>query len=152
MSFLDKNILSGEEIIYRTRKHFIIFIGPVAMTLFFFFFLFNSNPFVVRFSWIPAIGALILWANGALTYMTSEFAVTNKRILMKEGFFIRHMNETRLNAIANVAVYQSLLGQVLDYGSLSINTFGSETDAFMQIAHPNEFQKQLQGQLDKLVR
>lgn len=151
MSFFDKNLLPDEQIAYRTKKHFIIFLVPVAMTCFIFFFLFSGNEYMPRLAWIPAIAAVILWLNSWLIYTTSEFAITNKRILMKEGFFTRHTNETRLSAIANVSVYQTLLGQLLNYGAVNINAFGGETDSFLQIASPFEFQKQLQAQLDKLT-
>lgn len=152
MSFLDNNLLPGEEIIYRTRKHMIIFLIPALLTIFTFFFLMNSNPFIVKATIFPAGAALITWCNQLLTYVTSEFAVTNKRIRMREGFFLRHTNETRLATIADVSVNQSLLGQILNYGTIFINAFGGGEDPFTMIAAPNEFQKQLQTQLDKITR
>lgn len=150
MSFLEKNLLPDEEIIYRTRKHWIIFLTPFLLSIAAIFCLLNNNSFVVNMSIFPAAAAVILWLTQWLIYITSEFAITNKRIRMREGFFYRHTNETRLATIADVTITQSLAGQLLNYGTVFINAFGGAEDPFTQIKAPNEFQKQLQVQLDKI--
>lgn len=71
--------------------------------------------------------------------------------MMREGFFFRHMAEIRLNTLSQINVDQSLLGQLLGYGIVSLNAFGA-FDAFTMIARPIEFQKCANEQLDKLVR
>lgn len=152
MQSLAKNLLPDEQIIYQTKKHWIIFLIPAVLAIMTIFSLFNSNPYIVKMAFIPAIGTIITLANQILLYITSEFAITTRRIMMREGFFFRHTNETRLASIANVSVTQSLLGQMLNYGAVVIYAFGGGTDPFLQIAFPNEFQKQLQNQLDKIVK
>ncbi len=76
--------------------------------------------------------------------------MTNKRILMREGFFFKHTNEMRLSTIANIAVNQSLLGQMLNYGTVIVHAFGGDPDPFMQMAFPNDFHKHVQQELDKI--
>ena len=150
MSYLDKNLIPGEEIAFRTKKNLILFLMPVVWTIITLFFYINSNPIVVKIGFIPAIATAVVWINGWLDYVTSEFAVTNKRVFMKEGFFFRHINETQLRTISNVTINQSLIGRIMNYGTVWVNTFGGENDPFTEIASPNEFQKQVQIQLDKV--
>jgi uncharacterized membrane protein YdbT with pleckstrin-like domain len=145
---LDNNLLPNEKIIFRTKKHWIIFLVPVVLTLITLGFLFNNNSFVIKLAFVPVIATLLAWANQLLLYWSSEFAVTTKRIIMKEGFFFKHTNEALLTAISSTSVDQSLLGQILNYGTVVIYTFGN-ADPFVQIAAPNEFQKQLQIQLSE---
>ncbi len=152
MSSIDKNLLNDEKIIYRTKKHWIIFFAPTAWFIAAVFFLFNSNPWVVKAAAAPALAGLLIGIVKWLEYITAEFVVTNKRILMKEGFFTRHSNELRLATVSNMNVNQSLIGQLLDYGTVVISPFGSGEDVFTEIAHPFEFQKQTQMQLDQVVR
>ncbi|EKD53945.1 MAG: putative membrane-associated protein [uncultured bacterium] len=152
MGLIDRNLLPDEQILYRTKKHIIIFLTPLIWIIATLFFLLNPNPMVVKVAIAPAIAALITGVNQWLDYMTSDFAVTNKRILMKEGFFFRHTNDLRLATVSNITVNQSLLGQMLDYGTVVINPFGGENDIFTAIAHPLTFQKESQAQLDKMVR
>jgi uncharacterized membrane protein YdbT with pleckstrin-like domain len=142
--YIDKNLLADEKVLYRTKKHYIIFLLPFLWTATALFFLINPNPYVVRIAYILLIGSAFAWLNQFLLYWVSEFAITNMRVMMREGFFYRHTNETRLTAIANVGVNQSLLAQALNYGTVFINTFGGETDTFTEMNAPLKFQKQLQ--------
>jgi uncharacterized membrane protein YdbT with pleckstrin-like domain len=87
-----------------------------------------------------------------LTYSTSDYAVTNMRIIMKQGFFDRYVTDTRLTTISHVMIEQPLLGQILHYGTVIINNFGGSRDAFIQVSRPNEFQKAVQNQLIKLTQ
>jgi uncharacterized membrane protein YdbT with pleckstrin-like domain len=152
MSYIDKNLLSDEQIIYRTKKHFIIFLMPVIWVIVTISFLVNSNPYITYFAFLPGIVALISWLNMLLTYATSDFVVTNKRIMMKEGFFFRHTADVRLSTVAQVSATQSLLGQLLGYGAVFVNAFGAPTDSFTEIADPVQFQKQVQEQLNKTTK
>ncbi len=144
MSYIDENLLADERILYRTKKHFIIFLIPTLWTLITFFFSFNSSPTLQNVAFAPAIIALLAWGYAIINYIVADFAVTNKRVIMREGFFFRHVNDTRLTTVANITTNQSLLAQLLNYGNVYINTFGGERDMFSQIAFPNKFQKQVQ--------
>lgn len=152
MSYIDRNLLDDEQIVYRTKKHFIIFLGPVFWTFVALFCHFNSNSILVNIAFAPAIIAVAMWGYQGLNYLTSEFAVTNKRVLMKEGFFFRHANELRLTTISNISVVQSLIGQALNYGTVVINPFGGNNDVFTLIAELRQFEKAANEQLDKVTR
>jgi uncharacterized membrane protein YdbT with pleckstrin-like domain len=143
-NYIDKNLLPDEKILYRTKKHWIIFLMPFFLTLVTLFFLLNENPYLVKTAYLLAIVTILYWLNQFLLYVVSDFAITNKRVMMREGFFYRHTNETRLSTVANVGVNQSLLAQLLNYGTVFINTFGGETDSFTELDGPVEFQKRLQ--------
>ncbi len=152
MSSIEKNLLNDEQIIYRTKKHWIIFFAPGAWVVAAIFFALNPNPWVVKAALAPALAAVILGIGKWLEYMTSNFVITNKRVLMTEGFFTKHSNEVRLATVSNMNVNQSLLGQMLDYGTVVLSPFGGQDDIFTEIAKPFEFQKQAQSQLDKIVK
>lgn len=152
MSYIDRNLLDGERILFRTRKHLIIFFFPMIWLIFSIYAssYMLSNPVLVHVQWVPWLIALIFWGAVALNYYTSEFAVTNKRVMMREGFFVRHANEMRLTAISQVNVDQNLIGQMLNYGTVSINAFGA-FDAYTLISGPGTFQKAVNQQLDKAL-
>jgi uncharacterized membrane protein YdbT with pleckstrin-like domain len=149
---LDKNLLENERLLFSTKKHVIIFLPTLIFALITLFFYFNENVFLSQFAFLPGIATLLVLANAFLIYISSNFAITDKRIIMKEGIVFRHTNEMRLATIANASVNQSLLGQILNYGTVIIYPFGGGGDPFTLIAKPNEFQKQLQMQLDKITR
>ena len=148
MGYIDRNLLTDERIVYRTKKHVIIFLGAVFWTAAAFFCLFYPDSTVNKIAFAPAIVALLTWANQWLSFITSDFVVTNKRVLMKEGFFTRHATELRLSTVSSVTVNQTLLGQILNYGTVVINPFGGTSDVFSMIASPVEFQKQAESQAE----
>jgi uncharacterized membrane protein YdbT with pleckstrin-like domain len=152
MTSIEKNLLADEQILFRTKKHWIIFFGPAAWVIVAIIFAFNSNPWIMMAALAPAGAALILGIGKWLDYITSDFVLTNKRVMMKEGFFTRHTNELRLATVSNMNVNQSLIGQFLDYGTVIISPFGGREDIFTEIARPFEFQKQVQMQLDKVAK
>jgi|SRR5579885_1479571 uncharacterized membrane protein YdbT with pleckstrin-like domain len=153
MSYIDRNLLPDEKILFRTKKHLIIFLVPLILTILSIvaYSYMESNNILNKVDWAPTVIVLLFWASSGLDYLTSEFAVTNKRVMMREGFFNRHANEMRINTISQVNVDQSLLGQMLDYGIVSINAFGA-FDAYPMIAHPFTFQKFVNEQLDKMTQ
>lgn len=152
MSYLDRNLIAGEQILFRTKKHLVIFFLPVLwvfVSCFLTYYMLQS-PILAKLSFLPWVLAFIFFVYVFFEYFTSEFAVTNKRVMMREGFFYRHTTEMRLATISQVNVDQSLLGQLLNYGIVSVNAFGA-TDAFTLIAKPHKFQKTVHEQLDKVV-
>ena len=153
MSYIDRNLLPGERILFRTKKHIIIFLFPVIWTIFSFYATdyMRTNLILTKLEMIPWLLALLFWGYVGLEYLTSEFVVSNKRVMMREGFFYRHANELRLATIYQVNVDQSLLGQLLNYGIVSINAFGA-FDSFTMIAQPFLFQKKVNEQLDTLTK
>jgi uncharacterized membrane protein YdbT with pleckstrin-like domain len=150
MSYIDKNLLADETVLFRTKKHVIVFLFPfiLAIASIVIFVYMRNNAILAPLAFVPSLIVFLIWCRVGLDYLTSEYAVTNKRIMMREGFFIRHANEMRLTAISQVNVDQNLFGQLLDYGVVSINAFGA-FDAYPLIAHNFVFQKYVNEQVDK---
>ena len=147
MSYLDRNLLNGETILFRTKKHWIVFFAPVFWALATLFLYFQPNPIMHNFAYVPAILTVLYLLNTLIIYYFSEFAITNIRVVMREGLFFRHINDTRLSALAMVNVVQGIIGQALDFGTVFINSFGGESDPFTDIDSPIKFKNALQEQL-----
>src|SRR5436190_6324569 len=111
MSFIEKNLLADEKILFRTKKHWIVFFPPVFWALVTIFCFFQSNPMLQNIAFLPGILTIIYLGNQLLLYYFSEFAITNIRVVMREGFFFRHTNDTRLTTLATVEVMQGIIGQ-----------------------------------------
>jgi uncharacterized membrane protein YdbT with pleckstrin-like domain len=150
MSYIDSNLLPDERIIFRTKKSPILFLFPALLLIFCAYAsnLMGQNQILHNVQWVPWVVTILIWSAVGLNYYTSEFAVTNKRVMMREGFFTRHANEMRLTTISQVNVEQSLIGQMVGYGSVSINAFGVSDD-YTLISNPNKFQQAVNEQLDR---
>ena len=99
---------------------------------------------------VPLTGFLIAAALGvkpAIEYLTSEFAVTNKRVVTKVGLVERDSQETLLSKIETIGVDQTLAGRLLGYGTVTIVGTGGSREPFALIAQPLEFRRQVQTQI-----
>lgn len=139
MSYIDNNLMNGEQVIYRTKLHWIKLFGPIALNVI----------SIILFKESSTKGLLLLigslWFISALvTYLTSEFGVTNKRVLIKYGFIKRISLETYLNKIEGIVVNQGVLGRILNYGSIIVKGTGGTNNPFKEIKAPLDFRKSVQ--------
>lgn len=144
-----RRLLRDEVIVFQTKKHKIIFFVPIVLTLLaiYVYPIFTNNPFLAKIIWALVLVPGVFFTYSLVEYMTSIFIVTNKRIMMREGFFNRHTNETLLTSISQVNVDQNLIAQLLNYGTLTVNAFGA-SDTFVMIAKPYAFQQALNEQVN----
>lgn len=69
---------------------------------------------------------------------TTEFAVTDRRIIYKRGFINRHTAEMHMDKVESVKVDQSILGRMLDYGTIRVLGTGHGIEDIQRIASPLE--------------
>ena len=155
MSYIDNNLLEGEQVLYKSRHHKIIFIWPVMWILFaisFFAlgeyvlpeFIFFAGFFVV----VSAIHAFAVWTY----FISAEFAITNLRVVAKEGFVKRKTMEVLLNRVESIKVNQGVMGRILNYGTVTISGTGGVSDPIEKLRSPLEFKGKIQQQLAGLLR
>jgi uncharacterized membrane protein YdbT with pleckstrin-like domain len=167
MSYIDNNLLPDEKIIFRTKKHIIIFLVPcifLCIALFFcmdnhitmamnntFSLLTQNIPVLNTIHRIPALlftlATIVSGFQQWILYQLSDYAVTTKRVIMREGLFDRKISDLRLSTISTVNIDQSILAQLLNYGNIVINGFGGISDQFIQVNEPGEFQRSVHAQL-----
>ena len=80
-----------------------------------------------------------------IDYATSEFGVTNKRVFIKVGFLRRKTLELLLRHVEAISVDQSVMGRLLNYGSVTLTGTGGVREVFHNISKPLEFRRQIQG-------
>ena len=156
MSYVDKNLMDGEQVFYRARRHWTIFGSAIA------FLGVGVALFVGIRVWGPPEWAgdvsLIVLALGILAALvkaipagldraTSEFAVTNKRVIIKVGWVRRRSLETLLSKVEGIEVNQGICGRVFDYGTIIITGTGGSKETFEQIGAPLLFRRKVQEQI-----
>src|SRR5580692_6968251 len=127
MSYVDKSLIPGEEVAFRTRLHVVIFVVPLLLLAI-------------------AILIAIVWGLAKyIDYATSEFAVTNKRVIIKVGVLRRRTVEMLNSKVEAVAVNQGILGRILGYGNIIVTGTGGTNEAFNGISSPLEFRRAVQA-------
>jgi uncharacterized membrane protein YdbT with pleckstrin-like domain len=116
--YVQQNLGAGEQVVYEAKLHWIIFVSLKAL--------------------------LTLFIAPLIAMSTSEFAITNKRVIIKVGLISRRTLEMNLNKIESVNVNQSVLGRLLGYGTIVVVGTGGTKEAFPAIADPLTFRKKFQ--------
>jgi uncharacterized membrane protein YdbT with pleckstrin-like domain len=94
---------------------------------------------------LPLYGfGLLFWLIAYLRYISTELAITNKKIIAKFGFIKRNTIEILLPKVQTIEVHQTLFGRMLNYGSIIVTTGGGLSTAapVPGISDPIHFRKQ----------
>jgi uncharacterized membrane protein YdbT with pleckstrin-like domain len=142
MGYVDSNLLSGEQITFQTRLHWIVFGWPVVFALFAALMTAAGAGPASGFFWFLAIAVGCL---SLLSYMTSEFAVTTKRVIIKVGALRRRTLELQLSKVESVTVDQGILGRIVGYGTIVVTGTGGTKEPFRRIATPMGFRQAVQA-------
>jgi uncharacterized membrane protein YdbT with pleckstrin-like domain len=150
VSYIDRNLLEGERVVFRTRVHWMLFVAPFLFTVVVFLpaAWFLANGPWSNFTWVPlGLGVLLLLV-AFIKRQSSDFAVTNKRVMMKTGVFNTRSIELLLSKIEAIAVEQSFGGRILGYGDIVVTGSGGTRETFPQIQSPLEFRRAVQSVTD----
>jgi len=98
--------------------------------------------FIVGLLFLPVFGlGLVFWLAAFIRYKTTELAITNKKIIAKFGFIRRDTIELLLPKVESIQVKQSLLGRMLNYGSIIVSGAGNPQAPVPGIDDPIQFRR-----------
>jgi len=150
MASLDDQLLAGERIVYRTRPHWILFGGPLFLAVVGIALGVTLQLAAGDYWYVGAVligVALLLAVPPTIRYLSSDFAVTDKRVLARMGILNRQSLETLLTKIEGIGVEQDLWGRVLGFGTITITGTGGTRESVAGIPRPLEFRRQVQAQI-----
>lgn len=144
MGYIEKNLLQGEDVIYRTSLHWIIYMNPLFLfamggTCFWWSGIEQNQDGKIIIVIAGSILLLVSIINGLtalIASFTSEFGVTNQRVLIKVGLIKRDTFELLLNKVESFQIKQTVLGRILSYGTILISGTGGGKDVFHNIDDP----------------
>ena len=153
MSYVEKNLIPGETLIYETGVHWSVLFWPFVAVL-----VLGAGG-VVFFFWQDFTGriemgtlllgfALVFAIFSVMKRNATEIAVTNKRVIIKTGMAARRSLEIMLQKVESIGIDETMWGRMLGYGSVVIHGTGGTPEPFHKIAHPSEFRQRVQQQID----
>ena len=154
MGYVEGHLLPGESVMHQTHLHKVIFLAPAlaAITLgaaagTAYYLGYNAAALALLALEIVPLVALI---GAYIKYTSSEFAVTDKRVIIKVGWVQRKTLETMLGKVEGISVDQGFVGRVIDAGTITVTGTGGTKEMFDNIAGPLEFRRQVQAQVSAL--
>jgi uncharacterized membrane protein YdbT with pleckstrin-like domain len=142
MSYAKSVLQPNEHIIVMGRLHWIIYWRAIACLVFGTVLLLLEQIYgvdqtiKVLTAALVFVAFMIFFLHAWFIRWITEFAVTNRRVIYKKGFINRHTEEMNVDKVESVDVDQSVLGRMLDYGTLKVKGTGEGTEDLDHIAAP----------------
>jgi len=164
-------LMQDEKIIYKTKLHWIVFLSPAFYFVISLVILSRGNLLIPEYwrsplpsaftgfrlfqcDMIQLLGALIFFTKTvpiafgtSIRYLSSQFWVSNRRVIVNTGFVRRASFETFLTKIEGIGVEQNILGVLLNYGTIIISGIGGSERNFENMKQPLVFRRKVQEQI-----
>ena len=162
MAYITKTLTADEVIISQNKFHWWFLAKEI------FYFLLLLMP-ALYFAYIPSgnvpsVGGLSsdthyiislvlmfcsLWPGARLVYgwvikVTTEQALTNKRVFLKTGFIRRNTDELTKAKVETISINQSILGRILNFGEIEFTGTGGIKIMFTYVSNPTKVKKQFE--------
>jgi hypothetical protein len=144
MGHIDDNLSGDDRIVYRTGLHWVAFCGP-AMLLFLAGVSIQPKG---RTAIVLFIIGLVWAILSYIALQTTEFGITNNRILIWTVIPWKKLHDLALVEIADAAVYQPSLGKLLNFGKITIVLVNGKRVSHRLVNAPYEFLKNLSQQVE----
>jgi uncharacterized membrane protein YdbT with pleckstrin-like domain len=149
--YIDEILQPGEKVLYSTNAHWMFYLPAIAAWIVALVLLILSRVTSVDsltlLCWaaaaVAAIAALYWTFKAWFHRFTTETDVTNMRVVHKTGFIKRRTFEMSLDKVESVDVNQSILGRILNYGSVTVRGVGEGAETINTIAAPLEFRNHI---------
>jgi uncharacterized membrane protein YdbT with pleckstrin-like domain len=153
MRYVSRVLQPGETVSYATTLHWCIYLRALAPFL-------VSVAVLIAPAYIPQFPPTLIWVvqataglfallgllrllSGFIRRATTEFAVTNRRVIYKFGLIRRVTFEMNLSTVESVHVAQSILGRMLNFGQVEIRGTGSSFTPDNLISDPLAFRSHI---------
>lgn len=148
VGYIEQSLVPGERIVLEAQLHWAIFFGPaiglfIGLTITALGFTGEDRVALACIGGFILLLAAIGFIGRIITYLTSEFAVTNKRLIGKTGALRRHSLEMMLNKVEGINADEPLLGRIFGYGTLVVTGTGGGKQPFPFIANVMDIRKEV---------
>ena len=150
MSYILSNLKDNEKLTFKSSQSikslffwsFIFgFIGLVLVLLKGFVIIMGVSPTGYNLYLIYWSVLLFFVIKNLITYFTTEYGITNTRVISKRGLIRRDIEEINLSSIESINVNQSIIGRILNYGTIIISGRGTSKVIFKDIDNVVENRK-----------
>jgi uncharacterized membrane protein YdbT with pleckstrin-like domain len=145
VGYVDKVLEPGERISYRGRLSAISYLpGVLIVTVGILIAILGANYVALLYTGvaIAVIGLLEIFRIW-VKLITTEIAVTDRRVILKHGLISRRTLEMNLARVESVDVRQGIFGRLLNFGDVLIRGTGSGMEPIRGIDSPIEFRRRV---------
>ncbi len=149
MRYVQRVLQPDETVVHQAYLHWLIFLRAIGFVVLAIACLIAeamfrpAEPIVATTFIVVACFFALLAAELALRAwirrVTTEFAITDRRVIYKTGLFSRHTLEMNRSKVESVDVDQPFTGRLFGYGTIILRGTGSTFQPIYHIADPLTF-------------
>jgi uncharacterized membrane protein YdbT with pleckstrin-like domain len=153
MSYVQRVLQPDETLVYSTTRHWSVYLraalGAIALVALLIGcqFVPQQEPAATTALLVVAgvVGLITLWfwLRAFIDRATTEFAVTSRRVIYKDGLLRRRTVEMNLAAVESVDVNHSILGRILGFGEVRVHGTGGSWEPYPLISDPLNFRSHI---------
>lgn len=150
LSMVEDNLVGSERVAYRAHVHMITYSRAllatiVAIAAFSLGAKVQTKPELFEYAGLLCLLVAAGFAFVAyLRIQTSDFAVTNRRVIIQVGYLNRTSLEIFLAKVEGISINQTLIGRIFNFGDISIRGGGGIQEDFQMVAAPYTFRRYVQ--------
>jgi uncharacterized membrane protein YdbT with pleckstrin-like domain len=153
MNYVQRVLQPDETLVYSTTVHWSVYLRATLFAIVALALLIGSQftpqdePATATALLVAAgvVGIITLWfwLKAFIDRATTEFAVTSRRVIYKDGLIRRRTFEMNLGAVESVDVTQSILGRILGFGEVRVHGVGGSWEPYPLISDPLTFRSHI---------
>lgn len=142
MGYVDRSIVSGEQVLYKARITWLIFVPGVAVLIIgIYLFDLDKEGGVGMIGAIAIFLAILSLIKAFIAWVSTELAVTSKRVIAKVGLISRKTIELNHTKVESFNIDQSIFGRLFNFGTVIVNGTGGSKTPIPSVDSPLEFRR-----------
>lgn len=148
MGYVESNLMPNEKILHQATVHWIVYTQSVVWIMLAALTAIYEPLLVPRgapqgsalvFPGVFLLLFLIALVKAMIYIRTTEFAVTNIRVIAKKGWLSHNVVELRHDKIEGLTMQQTMTGRLYNFGTLVLSGTGGDKTYIELIGHPSAF-------------
>lgn len=128
MAYVETTLAPGEKVQMRGRMHWLLW----------------ARAWIVFIGLGVLVIGILYFIAECIRILNTEIALTDRRLILKTGFFNTHTSELELASVETVQVDQSIWGRRFGFGRLTVHGTGEAAWMSPMIAAPLAFRRALE--------
>ncbi len=148
MGYVTNNLMSHENVLHIGSIHWFIFVRGASLFAIGLATSFFAMPDYAPLATFFYAAGLVSSLKAFLFKISTEEAVTSKRVIAKTGFIKRNTIELNHQRVESLSVHQSIAGRIFGFGHISVNGTGGGRTPIPNISNPLEFRRKAMETID----
>ena len=155
---VSNELMPGESLVMKEHQHWVVMVKPLLLPIAIVVLVglldaFQTIPsdyrILASLASVALLGLclIVVW----IRWNSRSFTITDRRVILDTGVVSRASKVIALDRVQDISTNQSLLGRMLGYGRIEIDSAGAAgAEVLSALPHPQRFRDEVFGRAEKL--